>query len=59
MYEDEWNRFMQTGQVLDYLNYKEREHRDDAGNGAGETNERGDAGFRNSYGDYIKIRADW
>lgn len=58
MYKDEWNRFMQTGQVSDYLAYKEQLDMEDAANKSGETHERGYAGFRSIYGDCNKVGAN-
>lgn len=62
MYEDEWNRFMQTGQINDYLAYRmhdmHRGHMENAADGAGKIQERKHAGFRGSYGDYNKVGAN-
>ena len=58
MYEDEWNRFMRTGYVSDYLAYKGHQSTADAADRSGDIHERGYAGFRDTYGDSDKIRAD-
>lgn len=58
MYEDEWNRFMQTGQVSDYLAYKEHLGTKNAANQSGETHEYKYAGFRDFYGDCNKVGAN-
>ncbi len=59
MYEDEWNRFMQTGQISDYLTYRmhgmHRDYKEDAADGSGKIQERKNAGFRSSYGDCNKV----
>ena len=39
MYEDGWSRFMQTGQVHDYLAYKRHPEMEEANSKAGETHE--------------------
>lgn len=59
MYEDEWNRFMRTGKVNDYLAYKRHQNTENVVDRSGEIHERGDTGFRQLYGDCDKIRADW
>lgn len=56
MHEDEWSRFMQTGQVYDYLAYKGHPDMEKAESKAGEIHEYGDAGFRNSDRDDYKNR---
>lgn len=43
MYEDGWSRFMQTGQVHDYLAYKRHPEMEEANSKAGETHEYRDA----------------
>ena len=58
MYDDEWNRFMRTGSVSDYLAYKGHLSTKDAAEGAGDIHECGYAGFRDNYGDSDKVRAD-
>lgn len=58
MYEDEWNRFMRTGQINDYLAYKGHQGTGNDADKAGEIHERGYAGFRNTYGDSDQIGAD-
>lgn len=58
MYEDEWNRFMRTGQVSDYLAYKGHQGAGNAADKAEKTQERGYAGFRDTYGDCNQIGAD-
>ncbi len=58
MYEEEWNRFMRTGQVSDYLAYREHFHTPNATGKSGEINECRYAGFHNPYGDCNKIGAN-
>ncbi len=55
MYEDEWNRFMQTGQISDYLAYKEQLDTKNEEHRSGETHEYGYAGVRSLYGDCTKV----
>lgn len=59
MYEDEWNRFMRTGQVNDYLAYKGHQGIENASDRSGEIHECGDTGFRQFHGNRDKIGADW
>ncbi|MBO5030419.1 MAG: hypothetical protein J6D08_00800 [Lachnospiraceae bacterium] len=58
MYEDGWSRFMQTGQVYDYLAYKGHPEMEKAESKAGETHERGDTKFYYTDRDYYKSRTD-
>lgn len=58
MYEDEWNRFMRTGQVNDYLAYKGYQGTENAADRAEKLQEHGYAGFRDTYGDCNQIGAD-
>lgn len=58
MYEDEWNRFMRTGQVNDYLAYRGHQSTKNATDKAEEIQERGYAGFRNTYRDCNQIGAN-
>ena len=55
MYEDEWNRFMRTGQVNDYLAYKGYQGTETAADRAENLQERGYAGFRDTYGNCNQI----
>ncbi len=59
MYEDGWSRFMQTGQVHDYLAYKRHPEMEEANSKAGETHEYRDAGFCNTDRDYYQSGTDW
>ena len=59
MYEDGWSRFMQTGQVHDYLAYKRHPEMEEANSKAGETHEDRDAGFCNTDRDYYQSGTDW
>ncbi len=56
MHEDGWSRFMQTGQVHDYLAYKGHPDMEKAEGKAGEIHEHGDARFRNTDRDDYKSR---
>lgn len=59
MYEDEWNRFMRTGQVNDYLAYRKQQLcMENTVNKAGDIHECGYAGFRNTYRDNNKVGTD-
>lgn len=58
MYEDGWSRFMQTGQVHDYLAYKGHPDMENAKSKAGEIHECGYAEFRDTDRDYFKSRTD-
>ena len=59
MHEDGWSRFMQTGQVYDYLAYKGHPEMEEAKSKAGETHEYSDAGFRNTDRNCYQGRTDW
>lgn len=70
MYEDRWGRFMQTGQIYDYLAYKghpDKEKAEDFYTGQsqeawrvdGGIHECGNTGVRNSDRDYYKSRINW
>lgn len=54
MHEDGWNRFMQTGQVHDYLAYKGHPDMENAESRAGETHEY--AGFCDTDRNDNKVR---
>ncbi|MDE7321279.1 MAG: hypothetical protein K2N73_00875 [Lachnospiraceae bacterium] len=56
MHEDGWSRFMQTGQVHDYLAYKGHPDMEKAESKAGEIHEYGDTGFCNTDRDDYKSR---
>lgn len=58
MYKDEWSRFMQTGQVCDYLAYKELSGTKNVADRSGEIREFDYAGVCSINGDNNKIRAD-
>ena len=52
MYEDGWNRFVKTGQIKDYLEYKQESEKQfmhcNAGDKTGEIRDLGYAGVCNS-----------
>lgn len=56
MHEDGWSRFIQTGQVHDYLAYKGHPDMEKAESRAGEIHEYGDRGFCNTDRDDYKSR---
>ncbi len=70
MYGDEWNRFMQTGQISDYLTYRGygrnchdfghiySGHIEYTARKSEEIQECTNAGFCSSYGDYNKVRTN-
>jgi len=58
MHEDGWSRFMQTGQVYDYLAYKGHPEMESAEGKAGEIHERGNTGFRDTDRDRYQGRTD-
>ena len=58
MYEDEWSRFMKTGQVCDYLAYKELSEAENIADGPEEAREFDYAGVCGINRDNNKIRAD-
>lgn len=66
MHEDGWSRFMQTGQVHDYLAYKGHPDMEEAmsttavmdRSKAGETHEHGNTGFRDIDRDRYQGRTD-
>lgn len=59
MHEDGWSRFIQTGQVHDYLAYKGHPEMEEAGSKAGEIHECGNTGFRDTDRDHYQGRTDW
>lgn len=58
MYKDDWNRFMRTGQINDYLAYKGHPIMENAKVKAGDVRELGYAGVRTINRDDNQIRAD-
>lgn len=67
MHEDGWGRFMETGQVYDYLAYKGHPDMEEAmsmtavmdSDKAGEIHEYGNAGFCDTDRDHYQGRTDW
>ncbi len=58
MHEDGWSRFMETGQVHDYLAYKGHPDMEKTESKAGETHECGNTGFCDADGDHYQGRTD-